>query len=444
MTEKSAQETMEGKMEMLGKMCKCDAATAGTTPSEWRRSRMESDRKKPALPMPMCVQEARSKQSGQLSCKDYAMWPTKAYAGTAEVELVMSTKCYNADKDAEILHQDPKRTMARVQLPYASCDQMQAKAATYGLAKPVLANPSVPVQTRPNVVTPYVVGKMLPGSPSWPPLPDTLLARLESALMISLRMVSGHSRDDVERLTDDQVRRKLKVPSVRATLVGRRLLYAARLTKESPSLLLALLQEPTGPGREWRDMLVGDMVLMRKVLSPKLDEMPDPQTMPGEWEKWWAQWPVQWKTLVRLTVRKLAELGNAAFDATQDPLQEQPHHEEEQPQWHCDECESAWPTKRALRSHQAAKHGHRRWVRWYVADGTCPVCRANHWTRLRAMTHLQYHAPRCADAIWYGGLPTLPEEEVERLDALDTAFIREAKRAGRGWLDGPPAQRRAA
>ena len=59
---------------------------------------------------------------------------------------------------------------------------------------------------------------------------------------------------------------------------------------------------------------------------------------------------------------------------------------------------------------------------------------------LGARHHLEHGALACRLAAQLGALAQLPPEEVVRLDALNAAEVAAAKREGRSWLVGPPAE----
>ena len=111
------------------------------------------------------------------------------------------------------------------------------------------------------------------------------------------------------------------------------------------------------------------------------------------------------------------------------------------PQMACEQCGKTFATNRALRAHQFQKHSRRSWARSYCdATGDCPACGGEFWTRPRAIVHLRRASPACGLKVQEGHVPRIPDEEVERLDALDAAAMRTAKREGRNPLEGRPAR----
>ena len=85
---------------------------------------------------------------------------------------------------------------------------------------------------------------------------------------------------------------------------------------------------------------------------------------------------------------------------------------------------------RGLTAHQAHKHGRVDWTRRYVGSTSRPVCCGECWTRVRVRLHLKL-SKRCQAIIAYGGVPELPDGEVQRLDAQDLTQRRDNVAAGR-------------
>ena len=57
--------------------------------------------------------------------------------------------------------------------------------------------------------------------------------------------------------------------------------------------------------------------------------------------------------------------------------------------WVCDQCQKAFPSKRALATHSGRAHGYRRLVKFYAVDQTCNACAKTYATRKRLIEHLR-------------------------------------------------------
>lgn len=288
---------------------------------------------------------------------------------------------------------------------------------------------------------------------SWDPLPPAQLGRIEGVSMRVCRMIAGSFRGPAGAEPDDAVRRRLGVLPAGTALRVRRLQYAARVSRAAPRLLCLLLQDPAVP---WRRALLDDLSELYVVMGDKLSGLPSPRAAPHEWEAVWAAHPTQWASLLRQYSTRLAQ---GAADAAVGLVPAGPPLGMPPPpvpdpadapaaQLTCPQCPPeapTWPSVKALASHQAARHGHRRWVRAYIADGRCPACGGDFQTRMRAMHHVQHSSVRCAVRVAGGVVPPMPLEEVARLDAADATARRMARRAGYNPLQAfVPARRGAA
>eukprot|EP00973_Karenia_brevis_P028821 3974320-Karenia_brevis.AAC.1 len=81
----------------------------------------------------------------------------------------------------------------------------------------------------------------------------------------------------------------------------------------------------------------------------------------------------------------------------------------------------AFATAKALASHQRVVHGVRSPMRAFAdAHGECPVCKSKYGTRLRLLAHLSdSRRPRCRNDLLSGQYPTLTDERIKELDAID-------------------------
>ena len=121
--------------------------------------------------------------------------------------------------------------------------------------------------------------------------------------------------------------------------------------------------------------------------------------------------------LVQLYMSKCVDMDQSATAVDPSDVRRE-QLDEEDPEYQCDQCSRAFSTYSGLTAHQAHKHGRVDWTRRYVGGTSCPVCCGENWTRLRVWLHLKF-SKRCQAMIAYGGVPELPDDEVQRLDAQD-------------------------
>ena len=98
-------------------------------------------------------------------------------------------------------------------------------------------------------------------------------------------------------------------PSFSAALSAARLRFLARLQR-APVALLALLQVA---GREWKEAVIEDIVVMRNLLSPLLDRLPSPQQHLQQWIDLATGFPVQWKQLIKRFLNKTVQHQDAQW-----------------------------------------------------------------------------------------------------------------------------------
>ena len=104
------------------------------------------------------------------------------------------------------------------------------------------------------------------------------------------------------------------------------------------------------------------------------------------------------------------------------PLPGQPHT--------CHTCQMSFPTLQQLATHRYDKHQGKHISRYYAAGTVCQARMGQHHTRTRLITHLRNNeAPKCLQA-YVHYFPTLPQEEVDRLDQKEAQRHRQAKWKG--------------
>ena len=224
-------------------------------------------------------------------------------------------------------------------------------------------------------------------------------------------------------MSDASVRVQLCAPSIDCIFRTRRLLYAARLARNGPTSLKALLdskvKENTMP---WMRLLHADLAALYEFLSHKFETLTHPSSHSQPWLDLMIHCPLGWKSLVKLFVH-----NHSCFDRDPTlsviPFAPQPHL--------CTLCiprHVAFPTAKALAQHMRIVHGE-----FIDASGVCPVCGTNLHTRLRVIAHLS--DPRRnikgRQALCSGLFPRLPLSTLSVLDVIDMKERRQARKAGR-------------
>ena len=127
--------------------------------------------------------------------------------------------------------------------------------------------------------------------------------------------VLNSSDGDPARTPDDELRTGNGIPSIKATMICRRLSCAL-----GTDHLFAFLQDSAG--LEWRKLFIQDTRLVWVMLSSRVRELPDPAIDAQTWEAWWERWPHQWKGLFRKLRVVLARTGDMALRrwAPEDPV----------------------------------------------------------------------------------------------------------------------------
>ena len=176
-------------------------------------------------------------------------------------------------------------------------------------------------------------------------------------------------------------------------------------------------------GTEWREEVVQALELVAVVMKDKLASLPGPRVSLHIWEEFWNKWPGQWATLLRIFLaRTAAEVtefgkkaqGTVAVNGTRSGCA----------------CNVANGSRHI--GHQGVHGGDP--TRRLAAGSRCPVCRTEFHLRERLRRHLRYGTRRCVKAAREGMVPVLPEEDVERLDAVE-AVERKKACEGRDWQD---------
>ena len=228
---------------------------------------------------------------------------------------------------------------------------------------------------------------------------------------------------DTPAPSDAAVCSTLGIPGFDTAVAVQRLLLLGRIIRHGPQPLWSLLQSPSGAA--WRKRVLQDCSDLAVALCPKLDALGCPTADWPDWQRFIWDYPQAWKR----HVKEFSRCSVTAPEATPSPPRA----------FACSECTSRFPSQRALKAHQAAKHGRRRLSSSYIADGRCPFCTANFHTRLRCLAHVDRGSLRCRMAMLAGAAPVLTDAQIAAAEANDRAVVAAAKRAGTWSNSGPPA-----
>ena len=221
-------------------------------------------------------------------------------------------------------------------------------------------------------------------------------------------------------------------------VMAARLRYAARASRHGGGWLHALLRSPAAAG--WRREVVKAATTMRAALTPRLDDLPDPDVSMQAWERLWLDHPEEWRLLVaRFVAHTTSEAGRPAVAAVPPAVRDV-----EELAWECSECASCFPDRRALLVHKRFAHGARTLSRRAVLTSVCPNCGVDFHHRLRAVRHIE-SATACCLALHLRQLPIceLDDPALLAANAADAEWVRKCRRLGRHVLAGPPPVRPA-
>ena len=105
----------------------------------------------------------------------------------------------------------------------------------------------------------------------------------------------------------------LRFPQFEIVFLSKQLQYVPRLAK-APAFLQALVQGEGGD--EWRSRLVKSLGVLRALVAPRFNDLPDPAVDPASWETFWRRWPAVWKGAIRLMLKVAGEDPHRANEAT--------------------------------------------------------------------------------------------------------------------------------
>ena len=277
----------------------------------------------------------------------------------------------------------------------------QAKAAFQQIAKPVLANRSLPWEMRVRLLRVLILTKLQFGMGAWPTLTPRQYGRLQSTITkMLLRMM--RRPPDAEHLTTGQILRLAELPGIRAQHAVERLAYAQKFYAHAPDFVQILTHvEFANTTQSWLHGLKADVEWMNAVL-------PNPTS--GDWAEdfttaidYWQHGGDGWKGLIRRTVKKhllqehmMLDVHNlhteifkivlgAEAEITPSPLSlrmaEMTH------ACHCGKC---FDSLRGLLAHQRRAHQQFAPERPFLSGATCQWCLKYCWSTQRLQQHLAY------------------------------------------------------
>jgi hypothetical protein len=252
---------------------------------------------------------------------------------------------------------------------------------------------------------------------------------LNGVYMRVLRRIGDQVRCSAENeMTDIQVRIQLGQPSVDCLLCRARLRYAARLARNRPRAILAILHMKNGAASlPWVSLLAADTERLRTCGAVPAD-LPDFTTAPQRWHDLMCN-ASAWD-------RAVSDL----FFSTSCCDTKASHTDQGAEQYHCSECDASFCTDRAKQSHERAKHGKRIVVKDYLPSAVCPSCGTDFQQRLRCIAHVSdKRRTSCREWILINCTP-ITHACAALLDEVDKVARRTAQRQG---LSHPVAYRTA-
>ena len=175
-----------------------------------------------------------------------------------------------------------------------------ASAATYSLARPVLAKKDYGPSDRLMVAKACVHTRLLYQAATWSELSVTNFKKLRAAYDKPLRWIAGVAGPPLlgfAHTSSAAVHRELRSLPLEWALVLARLRFVARLASATSRAVRALVQSEGA--LPWRMQTQACLAVMWKVMQPHLAELPDPRINMAKWEALWAASPGGWKALIR-------------------------------------------------------------------------------------------------------------------------------------------------
>eukprot|EP00434_Breviolum_minutum_P016134 symbB.v1.2.014218.t1/scaffold1036.1/size142803/5 len=299
------------------------------------------------------------------------------------------------------------------------CRLGQARTAFHEVRRPIFGNRRISCKARLQLLQSLVFSKLLYGSGTWYEVSRRVLQKLESAVMRYFRSVVGVGFWQDERLTDDDIRAKFQIPTLRTMVAVARLRFLKHVASHGHDYHRDLLIAERATTKGWLYEVEDDLRWMASCSD--LSSMP---VIPGSSDMWspffdWLRTSTpSWKSWIRRTMRMHYLRENLAgecksfhaqmFQMLRDNgavLHEPVLETDSAPKHACPECEALFDTATGVAVHRAKKHGIHCPIKDYVQSETCPGCLKHMWTSQRVIQHLRYRPNRCLDRVVAGRTP---------------------------------------
>ena len=215
-------------------------------------------------------------------------------------------------------------------------------------------------------------------------MPALAYRKLSATYHRGLRRIAGMCRHQhAEKITDEQVRIHLNMPSLACFMVRRRLLLAAAVSRSELSDLKVLLavRAVDGSPIAWTKQVQDDFRLLARFHSPKLDELGDPVSNACAWASFICSYPQEFAALVRKLVLHTMPLDKVVGKISKIESQASTHK--------CLQCGAGFQSRKALLTHIRVKHHQCSDTSRVVGvDPVCPVCMTRFSSRTRLLAHL--------------------------------------------------------
>jgi transcription elongation factor Elf1 len=213
------------------------------------------------------------------------------------------------------------------------------------------------------------------------------------------------------------------MPSIDCVLARARLRYFARILRNQPPTLLALLgARPRGKPLPWVALVIDDLSRLRRLVAT-CAALPCPREHPDAWLSFTLESAARWAQAI-----SVFHYDDSVCDHVALPGMVLLH------EFSCPSCPARFESSRAMLSHSRRKHGTRILQRAFAeANATCQSCGTQFDTRVRLIRHLcDTRRTRCWDAILESpaSFRTLSGDALMALDRADTVSRRDAQRAG--------------
>ena len=149
------------------------------------------------------------------------------------------------------------------------------------------------------------------------------------------------------------------MPRLEVVLAQSRLLLAARIARNAPDSLRALLQVEAGQDGSWVQMLSRDIENMRSLLPKQLSSIGSLEEDAQAWNRVWCEHPRALKGLVRKFSSALLDFEKQqGFELRETGAVEEAG--TPRAEYQCPECAKVFLSSRARATHESRVHGKQR------------------------------------------------------------------------------------